>query len=348
MQVNFSDSSPSGTEDEANDSNMFVGHPVSEGVRVTVMTLGWLSCVTGFFGNVLIIVTILHQTALRSIHNIYIANLAVADILFIAFAELVWLLDLGIGYAPVVNRLHCEVTAFIMSICFTVSVYTLVLIAINRYLCVCHNKVFVKVFNKPRTLASCAILWFLGIIFSVFPFFHLGGTTFTYSGRIRLCLQNFADFSSVSSIKTTMDLILPSVLIGGISLAIIRFWKKNKNAVRQWQRHRNPVRGGSRLAISTSDVAIIRSLVSVFVVLVVFYVPMAVAGIASRVVYVPTDLFQFLILFLFLNHSINWIIYGFMNKHFREGYQRLLMRCCHNEVAPASPAADPTGVTVFP
>nr|KAG5713726.1 hypothetical protein BaRGS_024353 [Batillaria attramentaria] len=96
--------------------NQLVGKPLCEGVRVTVVTLGWLACVIGVFGNVLIITTLLSQQALRSVHNIYIANLALADLLVVGYTLPFWLLDLNLGYQPVANMRHCKVNSFILGV----------------------------------------------------------------------------------------------------------------------------------------------------------------------------------------------------------------------------------------
>nr|KAG5690584.1 hypothetical protein BaRGS_009246 [Batillaria attramentaria] len=141
--------------------NLFIGLPVENSVRITVVILGWLACVTGIFGNVLIITTLLSQQSLRSVHNIYIANLALADLLVMGYVFPFWLLDLALGANPVANQTHCDANAFIIILTFVVSVYTLVLIACDRFMSVCHNPIYTKLFNRTSIVASCVVVWLL-------------------------------------------------------------------------------------------------------------------------------------------------------------------------------------------
>lgn len=99
---------------------------------------------------------------------------------------------------------------------------------------------------------------------------------------------------------------------------------KNANATGQ------PKNKASRTSgVSRSDVALIRSLVLVFVLLVLLYIPISVAVALLGSVPIPPEVFSLCLLAFFLNQSINWIVYGVLNRNFRHGYKQLLwVRCC--------------------
>ena len=141
-----------------NASDVFQGDALSEGVRVPVLVLGWLTCVSGVFGNILIITTLLSQPNLRSLHNLYIGNLAMADLLISAYAEPFWLLDLTTGSQPVVNTAHCICNSYVLCWGFSASILTLVTISLNRYLHVCHYPLFVTVSGR-RDLLKASWWW---------------------------------------------------------------------------------------------------------------------------------------------------------------------------------------------
>jgi hypothetical protein len=76
-------------------------------------------------------------------------------------------------------------------------------------------------------------------------------------------------------------------------------------------------------------VALIRSLVLVFVLVVVLYIPLATAIALLGKVPVSPEVFCLCLLAFFLNQSINCVVYGVLNRNFRDGYKRLLWgRCC--------------------
>nr|KAG5713723.1 hypothetical protein BaRGS_024350 [Batillaria attramentaria] len=142
----------------ANATSEFVGEPLTEGLRVTVLTLGWLACVNGVFGNVLIITTLLSQQALRSVHNIYIANLAVADLILSGYLLPMWLLDLYLGHHPVLNAAHCLLNSYGLCGTFSASVLTLLAISVNRYVSVCHYHIFIRPPDMITAAVLCAFL----------------------------------------------------------------------------------------------------------------------------------------------------------------------------------------------
>ncbi|PVD37981.1 hypothetical protein C0Q70_00583 [Pomacea canaliculata] len=122
--------------------------------------------------------------SLHSLHNIYIANLAVADLMVTGYVVPFWVTDLCLGHHPVINDTHCQVNGFLVMICFVVSIYTLVLISFNRYLGVCRHEVFVKLFTQKTVVSSCVVLWILTIAVFVLPFFHISHSAYTYSTRL--------------------------------------------------------------------------------------------------------------------------------------------------------------------
>ena len=83
-----------------------------------------------------------------------------------------------------------------------------------------------------------------------------------------------------------------------------------------------------RRHLSPSDIALVRSLLTVFVCCVLLYLPLAVATIANMYRPLPAGLGVWSIACAFLNHSVNWVVYGLMNKAFRQGYVRQLVYCC--------------------
>lgn len=314
---------------EGNNTHQFTGIPVSEGVQVTVVLLGCLVALNDVFGNTFIIITVVFQKSLHSLHNIYIANLAVADLMVTGYVVPFWVTDLCLGHHPVINDTHCQVNGFLVMICFVVSIYTLVLISFNRYLGVCRHEVFVKLFTQKTVVSSCVVLWILTIAVFVLPFFHISHSAYTYSHKARLCLYDAANLTSLYSVVSFVNVILPTVLVGVFSFSILKFWKASKSKVEHWGFTGNDSHKPSRRPkISSADIALIRSLVLVFVILILLYCPLVLTDIIDKsVVNVSGDVFAFGVLLLFVNHSINWILYGILNKNFKRAYKQQITQC---------------------
>ena len=87
----------------------------------------------------------------------------------------------------------------------------------------------------------------------------------------------------------------------------------------------------ARHRLSPADIGLIRSLLTVFVCCVILYLPLAVVNIVNVYRPVSAELGIWTVTCGFLNHSINWIVYGLMNKTFRVGYMRQLLLCCRKD-----------------
>ena len=80
------------------------------------------------------------------------------------------------------------------------------------------------------------------------------------------------------------------------------------------------------------EVAFVRSLFVVFILMFISFIPLGVMLIiSSSVENVPPEVFILGNLLLFFNNSVNWIVYGVMNPAFRKGYvkctRQLLAKC---------------------
>jgi hypothetical protein len=74
---------------------------------------------------------------------------------------------------------------------------------------------------------------------------------------------------------------------------------------------------------------LLRSLFLVFLILVLFYIPVSVAAalVSQSKDALSSDVLCLLILLAFANQAFNWIIYGALNRNFRYGYRRLYQGC---------------------
>ena len=106
----------------------------------------WFICsslvlgLAGTMGNVMVIGAVLFYKPLRTLPNTFIVNLACADLcvsVFIQFPTVVAVLQQGAIFDsyPVI----CHVFGFICTVSCICSVWSITLISINRYVCICHN-----------------------------------------------------------------------------------------------------------------------------------------------------------------------------------------------------------------
>ncbi|XP_076451115.1 uncharacterized protein LOC143286999 [Babylonia areolata] len=207
-------------------STQFVGGSINSAARAIFSTLGSVMIACGGTGNILLISVIFGRfRQKRHVHDLFIANLTLADTLALGQWMTFLVLDLILGYHPVVNHTHCVVNGVIGYTSSEVSVLSLLAISMNRYLHVCHSHLYSRLFTLPRTVFIIISIWVAAILMALPPALGIDTVTYRYSAHTHIC--SF-DRSSLSYIKILAMFLttVPMMLIGYCNFAIFRYWKK--------------------------------------------------------------------------------------------------------------------------
>lgn len=87
--------------------------------------------ILGLAGNSLVVIVVALNPGMRSTTNILIINLAVADLLFVIFCIPFTATDFVINYWPFGN-IWCKIVQYLIIVTACASVYTLVLMSLDR------------------------------------------------------------------------------------------------------------------------------------------------------------------------------------------------------------------------
>ncbi|XP_025109430.1 uncharacterized protein LOC112573354 isoform X2 [Pomacea canaliculata] len=148
--------------------------------------MGVVVWINGVVGNILILVTLYCQPLLRSTHNIFLGNLALADLFIVGYGQPFWVVDVISGIHPTVNSWHCTINGYLGFVCSVASIVTLWTISCNRYLSICHHAIYQRLVNtKKRAFQICLGLWIGSALFGSIPLFGPG--SFGYESVTRTC-----------------------------------------------------------------------------------------------------------------------------------------------------------------
>lgn len=106
-------------------------------VRIVVPFCFGIFALSGFFGNTLVILVVLFNQQMHSTTNLLIVNLAVADLLFVVFCIPFTATDYITEYWPF-GDLWCRTVQYLIVVTAFASIYTLVLMSVDRFLAVVH------------------------------------------------------------------------------------------------------------------------------------------------------------------------------------------------------------------
>ncbi|KAI1724494.1 7 transmembrane receptor (rhodopsin family) domain-containing protein [Ditylenchus destructor] len=153
--------------------------------------------VIGLIGNLLVIFVIAVNRQLHDSTNILICNLALADLLFLTFC--VPITAYSYVYSWTFSESICYITVTLQYVTCYVSVWTLVLLAFDRYISITNPAASLSVRRGNGVVYVCLTLWF--VIFGLnFPQMQdVGVLSFHYNGSIGMACVDSLSIATESS-----------------------------------------------------------------------------------------------------------------------------------------------------
>lgn len=297
------------------DENGTMAGPVpSPGVRaVVVPVLYLLVCAVGLGGNALVIYVVLRHAKMKTVTNIYILNLAVADVL----------LMLGLPFLATQNAVSywpfgpvlCRLVMTLDGVNQFTSIFCLTVMSVDRYLAVVHPIRSAR-WRRPRVakLASTAV-WAFSLLMSlplvVFADIQEGWDTCNLSWPEPVGL-----WGAVFIIYTSVLGFFGPLLV--ICLCYLLIVVKVKAS---------GVRVGSTRRRSERKVT--RMVVVVVLVFVGCWLPFFIVNIVNLAVILPEEpaaagAYFFVVILSYANSCANPVLYGFLSDNFRQSFRKVL------------------------
>lgn len=146
---------------------------IVETIKPVVTICFSLIGIMGFIGNTLVIYVVLPNPQMRSTTNLLIINLAIADLLFTIFCVPFTAIDYTLAVWPLGN-VCCKIVQYLIIVSALASIYTLVLMSLDRFLAVVYPISSRSFRNERNTLKAITILWAL-ILSTTIPVIFLHG-----------------------------------------------------------------------------------------------------------------------------------------------------------------------------
>lgn len=134
--------------------------PSVVGYRYFAVLWGCAVTITGTVGNLMTILAFILDSRLRTRFNVLIINLAVADLLYCTMLQPISV-DSYLHLRWRGGQLWCNMFGLLLFLSNSVSIITLCLIAVSRYLLVARRAVFDRVFSNLGLIFHLAFAWIL-------------------------------------------------------------------------------------------------------------------------------------------------------------------------------------------
>lgn len=135
-------------------------------VSIVVPLLFGIIVILGLFGNALVVIVVAANQQMRSTTNLLIINLAVADLCFIVFCVPFTAFDYILPFWPF-GDIWCKMVQYLIVVTAYASVYTLVLMSLDRFLAVVHPIASMSVRTERNAITAIAVTWIVILVVSV-------------------------------------------------------------------------------------------------------------------------------------------------------------------------------------
>ncbi|XP_072763576.1 allatostatin-A receptor isoform X2 [Anoplolepis gracilipes] len=272
--------------------------------------------ILGLAGNSLVVVVVAANPGMRSTTNILIINLAVADLLFVIFCIPFTATDFVLPYWPFGN-VWCKIVQYLIIVTAYASVYTLVLMSLDRYLAVVHPIASMSWRTEKHAILATGVAWVVILALSA-PAMVIHGEEGDGPPQnltaCRILPQYNWTYFQVSFFL--MSYVLPLVLICIFYMSVlIKLWRGARaSASAESRRGRRRV---TRL---------------VFVVVGVFaacWCPIQVILVSKSLDVFPLTTTTIMVqivshILAYTNSCVNPFLYAFLSDNFRKAFRKII------------------------
>ncbi len=309
----------------------------SVGIIVTETIFLVLICAGAFTGNVMLFVLIAKTPALQTKGNVFILNLAVAD-LMVAVLNMPITIVTVIADDWVLGENVCKTSGFFTLLTFVSSCMALTMISVNRYHAICHWTKYHDKYTRGRCALYIGIVWGITIGLSLPPFF--GWAKFDYDEGQSYCFAQWRLSKSYTIFMIAACLFGPIIIMSYCYVNIYKFKKDSRIRVQvaaidstSNQLQVTTARGLVSTAAERSDRKLTRTIMTLIVVFALCWSPFAIIMILQVFadVHVPRWADLGSLVLGYMNSFCNVFVYNTTNKTIRQGY-RALLGCKPNRV----------------
>ncbi|XP_028414764.1 somatostatin receptor type 4-like [Dendronephthya gigantea] len=260
-------------------------------------------------GNALVICSIYRFHQLRSCSNLIILNLSVVDVLFTLIVTPInafyWSQDKESFEAAV-----CCITGVLSYLFSVVSIYTLVFISIERFMATNHPVRHRLVFNKRTIQIGISIIWIWSGFLCGLPF---ALSRYVYVKEYFHCMVDWSGSMTCTILFFICAYCLPVLTLTFCNIFVLR-------AARIGHRSRTSPSNSQNSNRASFFIVVI------VVTFVICWTPYASGGIIVllRNNSLPREFMSAAVLLTIGNASFNPVIYGVMNKNYREAFRKIL------------------------
>ena len=296
------------------------------GIKILEISVLFVINVLSLGGNVLVCITVYRKKILRTITNMFIITLCVADILLAAVAMPLTLASLMADHWPF-GDLVCQIQGFSIHLLVFQSLQIIALTATNRNLNVVRPWLYKRIFTRWKTLLIIIVVSVLTAIILGILVIMLSSRYVFHPGKV-ICVMTFPSIEQsfqFTVIFSLLFVVLPTIIIFSCYVRVL-------HTIRQHRREYDASRGehDSRSVLSREEDKLSKIIFIIILGFLLCWVPCVIIDIidSTRAEWFPRQLYIFHTCLAYTSAVLNPWIYGFNNKLVRREILFLLTTIC--------------------
>ncbi|XP_048037759.1 trace amine-associated receptor 13c-like [Megalobrama amblycephala] len=272
------------------------------------------------FLNLLVIISISHFKKLHTPTNLISLSLAVADLLvglIVMPADAIKLIETCWYFGDTL----CDLFLIIMGLVLSTAICNLVLIAIDRYVAVCHPLLYPHKITTTRTLIIICLCWFFSFAYSLA--YVINGRYFESSQRTDSCYGKCYLIIGFSWIVVDLffSFLFPLTVIITLYLRIFYVAHQQVKVINSLMKGGKCVMEGSVRRKSESKAALTLGIIVTAYLLC--YIPYYILSLTSSTI-ISYATMTFLLWTIYANSSLNPVVYALFYPWFKISVKHIL------------------------
>ena len=282
--------------------------------------------IAGLLGNIILCLAIYKVRAHRKIQNYYIVVLSISDFLIILLTVPPSLVAASLERWPFGETI-CQIQGNVIFFFGTCSLLNLTLIAINRYVKMVRSvNIYQKMYTKNSVLLSIGAA---GIFSAVFPIPFNVASKFCFHPGIVACFPCRSKDSNEQALLLGCYCVLFAMSFPVIILCYYKVFRKVRAHFAQIA---DSTLNQDALKSFAEEVKITKTLFAVLIAFLLCYTPaftLVILETLQEDISIPRQVYLIGSFSTALNAVFNPVIYGLMQKQFRDAYKKILT-CARN------------------
>ena len=198
-------------------------------VETVVLSIAMLF---GVFGNLLTVTIVSISKQIRTVPNVYVASLSIANLFLSGLAAPYFVITLWTNRNTMNGPRGCEAMAYLTFVLLTITLYNQAAISVNRYVIVTKpKKIYIQLYKSWKVYFSLVLIWLIPALLFTVPYYGL--STYGFNTHREMCLFEEDNDEKIYWYLLASDIVGPVLILMVTIICYLRIMQHFRNSRRR-------------------------------------------------------------------------------------------------------------------